>query len=221
MRTFILACYRILAWGLPGELRRACLNDMLADLDAVLRDERERRGAWGVGWTGLRALGDLKMAVLRERWFAARGYDWERAARLRGHMGMGERMMMGLGQLRLALRALLRRPGFAGIATLTLGLGIGATVAIFTVVNAVVLQPLPFEGSDRIVEIRHSAPAIDLPDLTNSPGTLSFYKDRASVFSAITGQQGGRANVSLGEGTVQEPVAIVSPEWFDVFQICL
>ncbi|HSM05092.1 MAG TPA: ADOP family duplicated permease [Longimicrobiales bacterium] len=219
MDALILTCYRVLSLGLPGDLRRACLPDMLADLDAVLRHERERRGEWGVALAGVRALGDLKVAVLRERWVAARGYQWERAARLRGRMGMGERMMMGFRELRLALRALLQRPGFAGIATVTLGLGIGATVAIFTVVNAVVLQPLPFEGSDRIVEIRHSAPAIDLPDLTNSPGTLTFYGEHASVFSAITGQLGARANVTLGEGTVQEQVAIVSPEWFDVFQL--
>ena len=76
MRDLILACYRILARGLPGDLRRACLPDMLADLDAVLREEGERRGEWGVAWAGLRALGDLKWAVLRERWVAARGYEW-------------------------------------------------------------------------------------------------------------------------------------------------
>ncbi|MEJ2540820.1 MAG: ABC transporter permease [Gemmatimonadota bacterium] len=217
MIDLILTCYRILAAGLPGELRRGCLPDMLDDLEAVLRQERDRRGMGAVMWAGLRALTDLKWTIVRERWIALRGYEWERAARGRARQGMGEKMMTWTRELRIALRSLLRRPGFATIATLTLGLGIGATVTIFTVVNAVVLQPLPYEGSDRIVEIRHSAPAIDLPDLTNSPGTIRFYEDNASVFSSIAAQTGGQANVTLGEGTVREPVASVSPEWFQVF----
>ena len=56
--------------------------------------------------------------------------------------------------VRYAIRLLLKRPGFAAVAILTLALGIGATTAIFTVVNAVLLSPLPFRDAERLVEVR-------------------------------------------------------------------
>ena len=60
--------------------------------------------------------------------------------------------------LRIALRTLLRRPSFTVVTVLTLALGIGATTAIFTVVNAVVLEPLPYPGSERLVQVEHAVP---------------------------------------------------------------
>src|SRR5690349_16280231 len=56
--------------------------------------------------------------------------------------------------LRYAIRLLAARPGFAAVAILTLALGIGATTAIFTVVDAVLLRPLPFRDADRLVQVR-------------------------------------------------------------------
>lgn len=63
-------------------------------------------------------------------------------------------MMVGLWQdLRYGIRMLLKHRGFTAIAVLTLGLGIGANTAIFSVVNAVVLRPLPFEEPERIIRM--------------------------------------------------------------------
>ncbi|MGH7554035.1 MAG: ABC transporter permease [Longimicrobiales bacterium] len=62
--------------------------------------------------------------------------------------------------LRLALRALARSPGFSAIAVATLAFGLAANAALFTIVDAVVLEPLPYPASDRLVALRHPVPGI-------------------------------------------------------------
>jgi predicted permease len=66
--------------------------------------------------------------------------------------------------LRQALRALFRAPGFALVTTGTLGLAIGANAVIFSVVDTVLLEPLPYSASDRLVHIEGSAPGSDMPE---------------------------------------------------------
>src|ERR1700720_3866934 len=66
-----------------------------------------------------------------------------------------EVLMQSLGSdLRYALRELRKRPGFTLTAVLSLALGIGATSAVFSVIYAVLIDPFPYPGSDRIVELR-------------------------------------------------------------------
>jgi putative ABC transport system permease protein len=60
--------------------------------------------------------------------------------------------------LRLAARGLLRSPGYAAVAVLTLGVGIGAATALFSVVSGVLLRPLPYPDPDRIVRVWEVSP---------------------------------------------------------------
>jgi putative ABC transport system permease protein len=71
-----------------------------------------------------------------------------------------------LQDLRFALRLLMKNPGFALMAAIIMALGIGANTAIFSVVNKVLLEPLPFRDADRIVQIWHTPPQSSFPGMT-------------------------------------------------------
>src|SRR6266542_2172433 len=91
--------------------------------------------------------------------------------------------------LRYGARTLLKKPGFMLIAVITLALGIGANTAIFTIVNAVLLRPLAYPESERLVEIGRpfdggGAGALNEPKFV-------FLRDHAQSFEAVTGIQRG------------------------------
>ncbi|HET9948832.1 MAG TPA: ABC transporter permease, partial [Longimicrobiales bacterium] len=119
----------------------------------------------------------------------------------------------------MTIRALLRRPGYAGAAILTLGLGIGATVAIFAVVAAVLLRPLPYPDADDLVTVMHHAPGLDLPDLESSDGTLRFYDREADYLSAITGYRTTSMNLVGGPQPDRISVVDAGPELFDILRV--
>ena len=70
---------------------------------------------------------------------------------------------------RQAIRSLWKAKGFAAIAVATIALGIGANTAVFSVVDAVLLRPLPFKDADRIVTLTHANPKRDMRDATILP----------------------------------------------------
>jgi hypothetical protein len=79
-------------------------------------------------------------------------------------------------------RRLLRTPLFTAVTILTLGVGIGATAAIFSVVYGVLLKPLPFTDPDRLVGVWHTAPGMKLDLLNQSPSTYFIYRDESRTF---------------------------------------
>jgi putative ABC transport system permease protein len=83
------------------------------------------------------------------------------------------------------LRTLGRRPGFALVAVLTLALGIGGTTAIFSVVNGVVLKPLPYRDSEGLVALSHTMPGIDVPKAPLGPALYRTYREHARSLQAI------------------------------------
>src|ERR671926_645887 len=89
-----------------------------------------------------------------------------------------------LKDIRYGVRMLIRKPGFAGIAVLTLALGIGATTATFTVVDAVLLRKLPVADPDRVVVVHNQMPKINLPRTSVSAPHYVDYSSQTDIFES-------------------------------------
>ncbi len=88
-------------------------------------------------------------------------------------------------ELKHIARRLSRSPMFTAIALVTLAVGIGANTAIFTVIDSVLLKPLPFPESDRLVAVWQAAPGLGLNDVNASPATYFTYREEGRVFQDI------------------------------------
>jgi predicted permease len=125
----------------------------------------------------------------------------------------------GWQDLRYGIRSLMKAPGFTAVALLTVSLGVGATTAIFSVVNGVLLQPLPYPGADRIVQLvtRRAATGRDTPRLTG--GDLLDIRDGATGLEADAFYWGGEIGVRGGGSARLASVWFVTPRFFDVLGV--
>ena len=117
----------------------------------------------------------------------------------------------------LARRALARRPGFVFSVVVILALGIGANTAIFSLVDAVLLKPLPYPNPDRLVTVMEASPSKSDAVSLIAPGRLEDWNRRNRTFEAIAGLYS--ENVTDTSGAEPERLAArrVSPRYFTVF----
>ena len=87
--------------------------------------------------------------------------------------------------VRVALRGLRRNPGYAAAALATLALGIGANVAVFSVVHSVFLQSLPYGGGERLVHLRQAAPSLGLEDIGFSAKEVADYASQSRTLDGV------------------------------------
>jgi putative ABC transport system permease protein len=110
--------------------------------------------------------------------------------------------------LRYGARMLLKQPGFTLIAVITLALGVGATTAIFSVVNAVLLRPLPYAQPHGLVSIYDALPSINFPRAGLSEAEFVALRDQKQSFAEVAAWAGGEA-VLRG---VAEPERVIAPQ---------
>ena len=108
-------------------------------------------------------------------------------------------------EIKFAIRSLRKRGGFTLVTIVVLALGIGANTAIFSVVDAVLLRPLPFEDPDRIVQVWHVPPQKSFPGRTKfavSPANFLDWQSQNSVFESMAMFHGGDFTIT-GNGQPQ------------------
>ena len=123
-----------------------------------------------------------------------------------------------LNDLRYAFRTLVRSPGFAAVTILTLALGIGASTAIFSVVDAVLLRPLPYRNSDRLVDVSASGLGGNYRLGLSYPYVLDLRSLRGD-FAGVAAYTTQRANMTGLGDPVEVQAAVVSPEMFSVLGV--
>jgi hypothetical protein len=97
-------------------------------------------------------------------------------------------------------RSLRKRPAFALTAIATLALGIGATAAIFSVVNAVLLRPLPYSEPARLVHIWHDLKNRNVTDFPRAPADFHDLRERATKFDGVAAVFTGRQVIAAPDG---------------------
>jgi predicted permease len=122
-----------------------------------------------------------------------------------------------MADFRHAILVLARRPGFTLVAVLTLAVGIGANTAIFSVVNGVLLRPLPYPEPDRLVRLfeqtsKNSRASVSYPNFRD-------WHDRLTAFRGIAAYQGGTTTVLGGAEPVFADVYAVTKDFFDVMGV--
>ena len=123
-----------------------------------------------------------------------------------------------LRDLRYALRQLAASPGFASIAILTIALGIGATTAIYSVVDATLLHPLPYPEPEQLVRIQEDFPGVGAHDVRLS---VPEWKDFQSsgIFQYVSPERSGSVNVTGSAQPARIQFKSVAPNYFTLLDV--
>ncbi|MGH9334151.1 MAG: ABC transporter permease, partial [Vicinamibacteria bacterium] len=159
------------------------------------------------------------------------GFDWRMEMKLFGRslgafpdaldLRSSPRIGEGLGaDVRYGLRMFRKNPGFTVVAVLLLALGIGATTAIFSVVHAVLLKPLPFRDPGSLVLVWEQAYKRDRDRNVVSPHNFLRWRERARSFEAMSAVVAWAANLAGEEGDPERvPAGFVSADFFSTLGV--
>ncbi|MGD2067270.1 MAG: ADOP family duplicated permease [Gemmatimonadota bacterium] len=195
--------------GIYPEGFRQRYSDEMADAFACLHRRVARdEGLPGLAWLWLRTVLDVLLSGARER------LGVRRAATSNDQgMTMTKKMMF---HLRQAVRSLRRTPGYGAAFTLTLGLAIGVNSAVFSVVDGVLLDPLPFKDGDRILYLKQPVVRAGVDNTTFSFIEIDDYRAAATTVDEFVEFGDWKFSV-VGEGEAHRAVAgLVTSNYFDV-----
>ena len=216
----VVLLYRMLIRTFPADVRGEHGTEMEAAFDQML-DARSREP-----WTSrtafvARAFADVLAEAIRERVRRLRPAGgrvaWDRGQRIHGEEGavMGELW----DDVRLTFRGFLRATGVSAVLVLTLALGIGASTAVFSVLEGVLLRPLPFDEPEELFTVRHEVTAIPDVPLQGVPGPdLVDYMAGTPSIEAMGGVSALETNLNDDQGAARITIGWVTPDFFDVLK---
>lgn len=212
----IRSLHRLLRLFLPPAFR----EKHGAAMEAVFAEEHAaagRRGGGAVVRLWIREALDMVVTGYRQR-SEARRFGAEFVARgiARHRVGKGGGVTMGVvDDVRHAMRSLVRRPSLTVFAVVTVGLGVGATTAIFSTVEAVILHPLPYEGADRMVNLLRKIGNADAY-VTPAPEQIEAWARMGDVFERVE-VWSMRGMTLTGRGEAREVMAgLIRPSFHDL-----
>jgi putative ABC transport system permease protein len=123
--------------------------------------------------------------------------------------------------IRFGLRTLVRSPATTLVALLTLALGIGANSAIFSVVDGVLLKPLPYPQPDELVIVSESAPKLGFPRFSVAPPNFADWKKQSRSFDHLVAYRRSRLNLTGSDQPEVLQGAAVSPDFFSMLGVTL
>jgi predicted permease len=200
---------------LPAGFRERFGPEIAADLREGWALARGRGRAAAAGYAVAAGL-DLLRASLAERWTPT----WRTAPR--GGGGGAVRWLRNgwSHDLRHAVRALRRSPGFTLVAVGTLGLALGANAGIFSIVDAVLLRPLPFPEPHRLVYLGGTAPGSDLKgEFQLSPEFLVQYREQSKLLQGVAPYDDFTNTLRVGDRAERVRMAVSTPALFPTLRV--
>src|SRR5580700_12100714 len=119
-----------------------------------------------------------------------------------------------LQDLRFGIRMLRKSPGFSAVVIVTLALGIGANTALFSVVDAILLRPLPYSQPKQLVSVKEDMPGANLTDAGLSQPELVDFQKRSGVFEQFSAVWPINANITGREKPQRVEANAVSKSYF-------
>lgn len=166
---------------------------MVLEWDAELGGDEEPGSGWALVRAALGAFSDAR---------ALKAIEDHR----QGRMTMQEWLRSGLGEMRLAVRGLLRTRSFAAISVVTLALGIGGSAAIFTLLDRVVLDPLPYPDAERLVRLENQVPGVGAEEVWPlSTAQWVYFAERATTLDGVGIYRGIGGNILTPSGPQRTP----------------
>jgi len=180
------AVFRLLLLGAPSGFRSRFGADMVDALRLRADDTRRAGGTGAVTRYWIRQWGNL-MATLFAEWVDVFRPVLTSPNRLPGKLPARERLFMDrlLTDLRYSFRTLMKQPGFTLVVVATLALGIGANTAIFSILDAVVLRPLPYERPEELLLITDEHRAYNIAGTPMAPYEVRALRERTQMFDTV------------------------------------
>jgi len=204
-----------------ARLRREAAGELEQMFRDAHDDARASKGSWGLAGLWIRTLVDLLVTAIEERVGESDNQPKNTHPIAPSMPQENETMGTLLQDLRYAFRTLTKSPGFVAVAIISLALGIGANTTIFTIINAVFLNPLPVEEPSRLVNLYTSDEGIAGEFIANPVSYPNYrdFRDQNDAFSGLAAFVPFQFTLKVGDDPQQVTGQLTTGNYFEVLGV--